>query len=119
MAQITFINYHECYDYGKQVANGQITKNEAASKIAENGMTFTSAVYYLTCVKAMLNGERYTATVKQDAVTYFLTEIYSEFGRAGLEKGLKSLNAHIQYQKGKNELPSLQKIYNEFYEIIN
>lgn len=119
MAQITIQNYHECYDYGKKVANGILTKKEAASEISSNGMTSASAIYYLSCVVAMLNGKRYTATVKQDAVTYFLTQIYSEFGKSGLRKALKSLKEHLLYQKGKNNLPSLEKVYEDFYEVIN
>ena len=119
MAQITFQNYHECYDYGKKVFDGTITKSVAVEEISANGMTATSAVYYINCVVAMLHGKRYIATVKQDAVTYFLTQIYSEFGKTGLQKALDSLKGHLQYQKGKNNLRSLQKAYEEFYEIIN
>ena len=119
MAQITIQNYHDCYEYGKKVANGIITKKDAAAEISENGMTNASAIYYLNCVTAMLEGKRYTATVKQDAVTYFLTEIYSEFGKIGLQKALNSLKAHLQYQKGNNNLPSLERVYEDFNEIIN
>lgn len=32
MAQITIQNYHDCYEYGKKVANGIITKKTQQQK---------------------------------------------------------------------------------------
>ncbi|MEE1076239.1 MAG: hypothetical protein UHY68_03125 [Acutalibacteraceae bacterium] len=119
MAQITFENYHDCYEYGKKIIEGIITKKNAAEKISKNGMSYASAVYYLNCVTAMIEGRMYTATVKKDAIIYFLNEIYSEFGKNGLKKALNSLKLHLQYQKGKNNLPSLEQVYEDFCNIIN
>lgn len=118
MATITIQNYHDCYDYGKEIFLGHMSKKDATDILVNTGMSKKSAVYYLQCVVSMLSGERYTATVKELASSYFLKQIYNDYGATGLQKALSSMRAHLDYQKGKNELPGTEKIYQEFLDIL-
>lgn len=118
MALITIENYHDCYDYGCRVSKGDMTIAEAVDCMSALGMNAKSARPYITCVEKMKNGEAYQSTVKMDAVTYFLTQIYEESGVDGLKKALNSLKGHLEYQEGKNSLPSLWKVYEDFSEIL-
>lgn len=116
MALITIQNYHDCYELGKRVFAGEITVADAVKEIED--MNPKSARPYITCVAKMLAGEAYQSTVKQDAVTYFLTKIYEEQKADGLRNALESLKGHLEYQEGKNNLPSLWKVYEDFVEIL-
>ena len=118
MASITIQNHYDCYYYGKELFLGNISKREAVSMLVSSGMAERSASYYLQCVNAMLAGKRYTATVNELATSYFLTKIFSDFGMVGLKKALRSMREHLDYQKGKNELPGLEKIYREFFDVL-
>lgn len=118
MSKITIQNYHDCYEYGKKIVNGEMERKEAINTLYQKGMSERSATYYLQCVKGMMEGKKYTATVNQTATSYFLTEIYSEFGADGLRKALMAVKEHLQYQKGKNNLPSIETLYEEFSEIL-
>ncbi len=118
MATITVQNYHDCYDYGKEIFLGHINKKSAVERLVNTGMSSKSAVYYLQCVTSMLSGKRYTATVKEMASSYFLTQIYNDYGACGLQKALLSMRSHLDYQKGKNELPGIEKIYQDFLDIL-
>ena len=118
MASITIQNHYDCYHWGKEVFFGNISRKEAVSILTRSGMSERSAVYYLQCVTSMLSGKRYTATVNELATSYFLTQIYSDFGMSGLRAALQSMRQHLDYQKGKNELPGLEKLYREFLDVL-
>jgi len=118
MTQITIQNYHDCYDLGKKVAEGKMSIGMAMIKMEETGMNKRSAGDYLRCVRAMLLGEKYTSTVKKIATSYFLTEIYSEYGQEGLRKALKAVELHLEYQKGYNNQAAIKEVYNDFMEIL-
>ena len=118
MAAITMQNYHDCYDYGKEIHLGNLSRKVAVNALVNSGMAERSAVYYLQCVCSMLSGERYTATVKEIATSYFLTQIFRDFGMDALRLALQSLRSHLDYQKGKNELSGLEKLYQEFVDVL-
>ena len=118
MAEITIQNYHDCYEYGKRCAEEDLDIGTAAYQLEKTGMDIGSAKMYVRCVKAMLAGERYTSTVKELATSYFLTQIYSEYGAEGLKKALESVRQHLEYQKSYNGLSGIKKIYDEFMDIL-
>lgn len=118
MAKITIQNQYDCYQYGKEMYQGNISRKDAVEKLMASGMNERSAVYYLQCVNAMLSGSRYTATVNELATSCFLTEICSDYGMDRLRLALQSLRSHLDYQKEKNKLPGLEKIYQEFMEVL-
>lgn len=118
MAEITLQNIYDCYDYGKRVAAEEIEIGTAAMNIARTGMDKGSAQIYLRCVRSMILGEKYTGTVKEIAVSHFLTSIMSDFGLDGLRKALISLRLHLDYQKAYQSLQGLEKIYQEFMEVL-
>ena len=118
MSEITLENIYDCYAYGKRVAMGEIELGTAAMNIARTGMDKGSAQIYLRCVRAMIRGERYTGTVKEIAVSHFLTSIMSDYGFDGLRKALESLRLHLEYQRAYQTLNGLRKIYDEFMEIL-
>ena len=118
MAEITLQNIYDCYAYGKQVAAGEVEIGMAAINIAKTGMDKGSAQIYLRCVRSMLYGECYTGTVKELAVSHFLTAILSDYGMDGLRKALEALRLHLEYQKAYNSLSGLRKLYDEFMEVL-
>ena len=118
MASITLQNIYDCYSYGKRVAADELDLGTAATKIANSGMDRGSAQIYLRCVRAMLRGERYTGTVKELAVSHFLTSIMSDYGFDGLRKALEALRLHLEYQNSYQNLAGLRKIYNDFLEVL-
>ena len=118
MGSITLENIYDCYSYGKRVAAGEPDLGTAAIKIAETGMHLKSAQIYLRCVRSMLRGERYTGTVKELAVSHFLTSIMSDYGFDGLRKALEALRLHLEYQSPYQTLAGLRKIYDEFLEVL-
>ena len=118
MASITVQNYHDCYTYGKEIHLGNTTRKEAVAFLVQSGMTERSAVYYLQCVTSMLEGKRYTATVKEVATSHFLVQILNDYGMDGLKIALKSMRMHLDYQKGKNELPGMEKLYQDFLDVL-
>lgn len=118
MAEITIQNYHDCYEYGKRCAEEGLDISAAALQLERTGMDNGSAKMYVRCVKSMLNGERYTSTVKELATSYFLTQIYAEYGAEGLRKALESVKKHLEYQKSYNSLSGIRKVYREFLDIL-
>lgn len=118
MAEITLQNIHDCYAYGKRVAEGKIEIGTAAMNIARTGMDKGSAQIYLRCVRSMIRGERYTGTVKEIAVSHFLTAIMSDYGFDGLRKALEALRLHLEYQKSYQSLAGLKQIYDEFMDVL-
>lgn len=119
MATITTQNYHDCYYYGKEVATGDMDKTEAIRTVALTGMDPGSARMYISCVVALITDGHYTATVKQDATSYFLSKIYEEYHFDGLRRALTVFKDHLDYQSdGKNNLPGMLKLYDEFFDIL-
>ena len=119
MAKITLENIHNCYNYGKRVANNEIEIGTAAMNVARTGMDKGSAQIYLRCVRSMIIGERFTGTVKELAISHFLTQILNDYGFDGLERALNSLKLHLEYQKRYNELKSIKQIYNDFLDVLS
>lgn len=118
MADITLQNIHDCYDYGKRIANGEVDIGTAAMNIARTGMDKGSAQIYLRCVRSMIRGEKYTGTVNEMAVSHFLTAIMSDYGFDGLHKALEALRLHIEYQNAYQSLAGLKQIYDEFFNLL-
>ena len=118
MARITIEQYHESYDLGKKIIEGSMTIDEAVRRLYDMGMSDNSARPYLRSVRAMLTGERFTATINENALSYFLTQIYSDYGSDGLRRALHSVKEYLDYQKDKNGLPGSRLIYEDFLEIL-
>lgn len=118
MAKITLQNIYDCYSYGKRVAEGEIEIGTAAMNISRTGMNKGSAQIYLRCVCSMIQGKKFTGTVKEIAVSRFLTNIMSDYGFDGLRKALESLRLHLEYQKRYQELAGLRQIYDEFMDVL-
>lgn len=118
MARITAELYHESYDLGKRIVEGSMSIEEAVRHLYDMGMSDNSARMYLRSVRAMLVGDRFTATIKEDALSYFLTQIHAEYHAEGLKLALQSVRQYLDYQKDKNGLPGSRKIYEDFIEIL-
>ena len=118
MAKITTQNIFDCYDYGKRVAEGELSIGTAAMNIAKTGMDKGSAQIYLRCVRSLIAGEKFTGTVNEMAMSRFLTNIFSDYGMEGLRKALKSLRMHLDYQSMYQSLPAIKRVYEEFNEIL-
>lgn len=119
MAKITLENIYNCYEYGKRVAEGELEIGTAAMNVSRTGMDKGSAQIYLRCVRSLILGERFTGTVNEIAISRFLTNIFSDYGMDGLRKALISLEMHLEYQSTYQNLPAINRVYKEFYDILN
>ncbi|MBU3196001.1 hypothetical protein KPL26_04880 [Clostridium algidicarnis] len=107
---------HRAYEIIKMVHCGNLTRNEAKYKIAdETGMNAGSAGDYVTNFLAMMEGQRYTRTMNTYATRYLLENIRLEFGEEQFQKALEATKEHVKYYNGlKNgTLHSIQNIIDE------
>ena len=118
MNEITIAQYHECYRLAKSVNAETMSIKEATAKLNNMGVSENSAMMYLRCARAMLKGERFTSRIKEMAISYNLTQIYTEYGNEGLEKALHSLRMYLDYQKKWTSYPSVEKLYQDFLDIL-
>ena len=118
MGEITAVQYHECYKLAKNVNANNMSIQEATAKLFNMGVSENSALMYLRCARYMLQGKRFTSRVKENAISYNLTMIYSEYGSEGLRKALRSLRMYLDYQKKYTSYPGLENMYKDFMEIL-
>ncbi|MDR1094078.1 MAG: hypothetical protein LBL66_08025 [Clostridiales bacterium] len=117
--------YTEAYRLGKEVFDGRKEKSTAVKLLIDCEMKEKSATAYLSAVEAMLSGitielgSGYTFTVNEKATRYFLCEMSRNYGKAGLEAAIHSVEEHLKYQKqGKNKLHGVKKLVCEMKEKI-
>lgn len=115
---ITPEQYSECYELAKKVNSGSMSIQQATFTLVDMGVSENSAMMYLRCARAMLEGKRFTSRVKENAISYNLTRIYAEYHAQGLEKALKSLRLYLDYQKKYTNYPGLEKMYIDFMEVL-
>ncbi|MFQ9978456.1 hypothetical protein [Clostridium cadaveris] len=107
---------HRAYEIVKMVYHGNLTRNEAKYKIAdETGMNAGSAGDYVTNFLAMMEGQRYTRTMNTYATRYLLEKIKLEFGEEQFKKALEATKEHVKYYNGLNNgtLHSIQNVIDE------
>ena len=89
-----------CYNYGKkahQTPNANIA-DYADMAAAETGMNRNSAFMYIYAVASLLGGKVFKRAISTKAMRKYFSTIYSEFGKAGLEKAITATRAHIKYR---------------------
>lgn len=118
MANIAIENFTDVYQYTLDIRSGMLDHKKAKEKIVKSGMNENSANKYFVALDAMLDGQHYGSTINSSATIFFLDNILKDFGLDGLENALKALKSHIDYQEGKNNLPSLKKIYNRYLKSL-
>jgi hypothetical protein len=116
MVKITNEMTHRGYEIAKMVFQGNLTRNEAKYKIAdETGMNTGSAGDYVTNFLAMMDGQRYTRTLNGYATRYMLESIRKDYGEEQFQKALEATKGHVKYYNGLNNgtLHGIQKIIDE------
>lgn len=109
----------ETYKLGKKILYKEINKSLAIAILVEKiDMNKNSAIKYIACIDALLNDGDYGSTVNESAIEYFLTQINDDFDIEKLESALKVFERHLNYQKGKNNLPGMWQIYNYWINSI-
>ncbi len=63
----------------------------------KTGMTEGSVSMAIYIFKQMMNGDRYTRSMKPVDLEYFLSHILQDYGWGKLENALKSTIAHVDY----------------------
>ena len=119
MVTITKTHIARIYQNAIDVNNGIIHQQVAKINVIQSGMDSNSAGKYFVAIDAMFNGIHYGSTINATATDYFWDNIRNDFGTDGLEKALRALKSHIDYQEGRNHLPSLKKIYNRYMETLD
>ncbi len=99
--------------------NGILERRDITSirdLLAENNqVNRASAEIYTNNLYRLLIGEAYVPSISQQAVRFFLCEIFSDFGQAALNTALLSLMGHIENEnKLGRPVPGLRAIYDEF-----
>jgi 5-methylcytosine-specific restriction protein A len=107
------------YSASVAVYHGEINKKQALIDLeAKFGMTTGSASYYINNFKKMMDGEKYTGTINEEATDYFFTHILNDYGVVKLGNAIKAATKHIEYQVGKNNLSGIKDIISRHEKIL-
>lgn len=110
-----------CYSFGK-IANNNNRGNiggYANVVSSQTGMNRNSAFMYICAVDCLLGGKVFKRAISTKALRKYLSSIYGEFGKTGLEKAIKATRAHIAYRH-ENGLPSdsISALCDEFENML-
>ena len=118
MAAITMPQIIGIYQNALDVYDGKTKIIDAITNMTLLGMHQKSARMYLVAANAMLEGTHYGSTINEKATVYFLDRILDDFGADGLKRALTAMKSHLDYQTGRNNLPGLLSVYNEYSESL-
>lgn len=104
------------YEIAKKVYEGKIGRTEGRTEIAQTtGMNEGSAGDYITNLKAMLEGQRYTRTLNTFATRYNLEKIREDYGEAAFNNAIHAVTEHVKYYNalGHGNLNSIQAVVDD------
>ncbi len=106
---------HMCYQYGKNIQNGEIVL-ELADKICQKtSMNHSSAVIYLYAVNAMMEGKVYKRAISGKAIRRYFDMIMNEYGSNGLKKAIKAVRLHVDYRRSFGQIvDSIETVCDEY-----
>ncbi len=97
---ITDEQYRRGYELGRDVFEGDTTKEEAIAELVDMGTNETSGSYMLQITRGMLSGEVFKLSLKDEAHGWYLGWILRDFGPDGLERALAATRLHLAYDLG-------------------
>lgn len=117
--RITDEQYRRGYELGRDVFEGEVTKDEAIEELVRIGTNETSASYMLQITRGLLSGEVFKLALKDEAYGWYLSYISRDYGPAGLETALKAARLHLAYREedGANR-KRLREIVEHFESIL-
>ena len=110
-----------CYTYGKKAYHTLHANTGVYAAIAANEthMNRSSAFMYIYAVKSMLEGKVFKRAVSTKALRKYFSEIYKDFGKAGLSNAIAATRAHIEYREScKLPANSMIAVCDEFEKKI-
>ncbi len=114
--KITMEQVKKCYEFAKKVEKGILDKNGAGRIIHDDyGMDEGSARMYIDNYLRLRTGTIFGVTMKKDDLRYFVSQLYTDFGKDGLNKALNSLRLFLVKKK---HTPT-KKVYDEFINILD
>lgn len=90
-----------CYRYGKKAFQtpGAKLGQYADDAAAQTDMNRSSALMYIYAVKCMLEGNVFKRALSVKAIRHYLSAIYEDFGKPGLDKALQATRKHVEYRR--------------------
>ncbi len=122
MVAITTEMIEASYKLAKDVFAKRVEKKDAFKILAsEFNMNISSASRYIENFPHMMNGEEFKSTYKNEAIEYYLRNIFLDFGNIGLKNALTALDKHIIYYetKTKGKVVGQRKIYKKHIKKLN
>ncbi len=113
MAKITKSQIETCYEQGKNILNGKVSKQDCIALISsETEMKDVSAVMYVDAFMRMIKGEYYSRTINAYATEYYLRNIQNDFGIDIFLNAISAVNKHLDYYQGigKSGQPGIRAI---------
>ncbi len=105
--KITPAQYEAAYKLGRRVYTGEITFRAAADKLERIGLNRTSASFYITNLKHLLNGTLYQRAMSVDSTEKYFEWIQRDYGEAGIRTAVRALRLHIPYFKQSSPSPMI------------
>jgi len=105
------------YEVAKEVYAGSLGRMVGKDEIVrQTGMNAGSAGDYITGFLAMMNGDRYTRTLNEYSIRYFVEHIREDFGEAAFRKALAACKKHAEYYGGLGygRLAYVERIVEEY-----
>lgn len=105
------------YEVCKKINEGKLGWTEGKNKIALRiNIKPASAGDYIQAFRAMMKGEKYTRTIKEDATRLFIENIRNDYGEVVFKKALAACGAHARYYEnlGYGKLQYVEKIIAEY-----
>lgn len=103
----------ETYKLGVKVFKKELSANEAAKQLAEQGMKRNSASIYIKIFQAMLSGKLHKRAMNKEHAEYFLKHIRDDFGMEHYIKALSAIKLHIEYKKSIGTSSNVEQLYNQ------
>jgi hypothetical protein len=94
---ITDGQYRRGYELGRDIEEGDYTKEEAIEELVRIGTNKVSAANILYITENLLAGKVFKRTLKDEAHGWYLGWILRDFGPEGLEKALEATRLHLAY----------------------
>jgi 5-methylcytosine-specific restriction enzyme A len=105
MKKIDRTKYEEAYRCGRQVHAGIMRITDAKRRLEEIGLNPNTSVDLVYGLGHLLDGHRYTRTMRADIVEDYLVWIERDYGRKFLRNALSALQQHIEYYRSLTKSP--------------
>lgn len=105
-----------------KVYKTQLSADRGVAMLSKDfGLNETSAKIFIDDYKHLISGRIFKRTLSSAAMSYFIENIRSEYGKDGLANAVKSLRSHISYFEGhyKSTMHSQRAVLLKFESMLD